>query len=686
MADVKNINQGIQQVNGQLTSMGSTVSKVGGLVKGLVTGFVALAAVKAVGNFIGDSIKAASDLNETINKSNTIFGENAGIVNKWAQTASTSVGLSRAAALDAAAGFGNMFTQLGFAGDEAANLSTKTVQMAADLGSFNNLPTADVADKISAAFRGEYDSLQSLIPNINAARVEQEAMAATGKTVASELTAQEKATAVLAIVQRDGAAAMGDFARTSDGLANSQKILSAKFEDVKTTIGSALLPIMTALVGFVLDSVIPAVAAMASWFGEHIVPALKDFAGFVQANLLPVLAAMGAFFMDTIVPAFKTVAEFVGENKTLFGALAVAVGVLYAAFVLYNTGLAIWSALTKGYTAVQVAFNAVMAINPFVLIIVAIAALVAALIWAWQHSETFRNIVIGVWEAIKGAVLAVLNWFTNTLWPGILSVYNFIKDGVTAVRDWFVARWTDIVDFIRGIPGQIIGFFSSIGQWFAEIWQGIRDFFVARWTEIVDFVRGIPDQIFDFFRSIGEWFAAIWQGIKDTFVAAWDSVVAFVRSVPGRILDALGDLGSLLYNAGKDVVMGFYNGVKDSWFGDMIPFFGSMSSMIPQEKGPPAKDKVMLYDAGQLVMSGFQQGLEDSFRDVRATLGGFSAVIGDTSFNSPAVALSGGGGTATIQNTYEINIQTLDVNDDVERRIIKTIQNYERQNGREWKR
>ncbi|MDN8980622.1 hypothetical protein Q0P29_14000, partial [Staphylococcus aureus] len=107
-----------------------------------------------------------------------IFGANASAIESFGNNAAKNVGLSKEAAIAAAAGFGDMFLQLGFVEDQAAAMSQQVVIAAADLGSFSNLETADVADRISAAFRGEYDSLQAVIPNINAARVESEALAA----------------------------------------------------------------------------------------------------------------------------------------------------------------------------------------------------------------------------------------------------------------------------------------------------------------------------------------------------------------------------------------------------------------------------------------------------------------------------------------------------------------------------
>lgn len=232
--------------------------------KGLAAGF---AVTKAV-DWLKDAISAASDANETINKSSVIFGQNQAAMQSWARTAVTTLGMTTAGALEAAAGFGDMFSQLGFGSDQAAAMSRTIVQMAADLGSFNNLQTGDVLERIAAGFRGEYDSLQKLIPNISAARVEQEAMAATGKKSATSLTAQEKAAAVLAIVQKDGARAMGDFSRTADQTANSQKIAAARAQELAVKVGNMLLPAYTALVQFVGNQVIPALSGTVDMIQE----------------------------------------------------------------------------------------------------------------------------------------------------------------------------------------------------------------------------------------------------------------------------------------------------------------------------------------------------------------------------------------------------------------------------------
>lgn len=204
--------------------------------------------------FAKSAISAASDMNETQSKSTVIFGKNASAIDKWASGAAKSMGLSKQAAIESAASFGDMFSQIGFSGDATAKMSQTVVQLSADLGSFNNLPTAEVTEMISAAFRGEYDSLQRVIPNISAARVQQEALNETHKKSVNDLTAAEKATATLTIIQKDGARASGDFARTSSGLANQTKIARAEFDNLQASIGTKLIPVMTTALGIGLKT------------------------------------------------------------------------------------------------------------------------------------------------------------------------------------------------------------------------------------------------------------------------------------------------------------------------------------------------------------------------------------------------------------------------------------------------
>lgn len=311
---------------GRMQQAGAQVGAqfVGG-IRQVIVQVGALFAGAKIAQFFLDAKNAASDLNETVSKSSTVFGANFKQIETWSKTAATSMGLSQQAALDASAGFGEMFTQFGLTGSAAADLSMQTVQLAADLGSYNNLPTADVLDKISGAFRGEFDSIQALIPNISAARVEHEAMAETGKTSAASLTASEKAMATLTIVSRDGANAIGDYAKTADGVANTEKTLAAQFDDTKAALGQRLMPIWQAFLGLlsgamgVLASVVGPVADMVTWFTE--------LPGPVQLGAL----AFAAWTL-AVGPAIGAMLRFIATSGGVTAAAGRVTGAMLGAF------------------------------------------------------------------------------------------------------------------------------------------------------------------------------------------------------------------------------------------------------------------------------------------------------------------------------------------------------------------
>ena len=196
---------------------------------------------------LGVSIKAASDLNEAQQANAATFRDSAKAVDEFANSAS-KIGLSKQDALDATATFGALFVQLGVGTEESAKLSTELTQLAADFGSFKNADVTEVILAQSAAFRGEYDALQRFVPTINAAAVEQQALAETGKTTTKELTLQEKAMATYTLMLEGAGPALGDFARNQDSAANSTKIAKAEMDNTSASLGQALLPVYTEVV------------------------------------------------------------------------------------------------------------------------------------------------------------------------------------------------------------------------------------------------------------------------------------------------------------------------------------------------------------------------------------------------------------------------------------------------------
>jgi hypothetical protein len=567
---------------------------------------VAAAATVAAGvSWLAGTADAASDLNETVNKSNVIFGKNAASIDAWAKTAATSMGLSRSQALNAAAGFGDMFSQLGFAGDKAASMSKSVVQMAADLGSFNNLPTAEVADMMAAAFRGEYDSLQRLVPNINATRVETEALAMTGKKSAKELTAQEKAAATLAIVQKDGARAAGDFARTSDGVANKAKIQAARMEDLKAKVGQLTLPLKS----LALDAFGGLIT-----FGERALPVIEKGAaaigGFVkgltsgsgQAGAFgTAIAAVGAWFQTSLLPAFQQV------QAAVMGFVNVALPIVQQ----FVSGMQ--ARMAPMVPTIQAIFSTIGSIitTAMQLIAAIIGVVTTAIGYVWNRwGSNIMDFVTVIWSTVLTVIKSVLGIIQGII-KTVLSVIKGDWSGAWAgIKSIVSNAWNGIKALISGALGIIKGLLSGA-------WALIKAGASAAWN-------GVKSVI-----------SSAWDGIKSTVSRKVDDVIGFVKSIPSKAKSALGNLGSTLIGAGRSLIDGFIQGIKNG-FDAVKRKLGELTSLLPDWKGPASLDRVILRENGRLVIGGFVDGLEDEYGSVERSLGSLT--------NSLAVPLSSSAG------------------------------------------
>ena len=267
-ADFDQLKKGVKGATNEVESFGSKVgdfSKKAGQAFALVGAAAAVMAVK-----IGiDSIKAASDLGETISKVGVLFGDSAKEIEKFADGAAQSLGQTKQQALDAAANFAIFGSSAGLAGEDLVKFSTDFVSLAGDLASFNNVSQDEAINAIGSALRGEAEPLRRFGVLLDAATLEAAAFSLGIYDGSGALTAQQKVLAAQQVIFEQTTTAQGDFARTSDGLANKTKILTAELENTKLIIGEALLPI---------------VLELATAFSQKIVPLIKQFAQGLAGN------------------------------------------------------------------------------------------------------------------------------------------------------------------------------------------------------------------------------------------------------------------------------------------------------------------------------------------------------------------------------------------------------------------
>lgn len=245
---------------------------LGGLGLGAGLGAVGLLTkgVGALTDQVFASIDAASNLNEAMTKSEAVFGDSAKEIDAWAETASGAFGQSKRQALEAAGTFGNLIQAFGIGRDKAAEMSKSMTELASDLASFNNTSVEDAILALRSGLSGETEPLKRYGVAINEVRLKEEALRlGLIKTAKGTLPIAIKTQAAYSLILKDTALAQGDFANTSDGLANTQKTLAAQFEDLQAEIGEALLPIMLEFAKFVRNEVMPGLLELAKAVKEN---------------------------------------------------------------------------------------------------------------------------------------------------------------------------------------------------------------------------------------------------------------------------------------------------------------------------------------------------------------------------------------------------------------------------------
>lgn len=477
---------------------------------------------------------------------------------------------------------------------------------------------------------------------------------------------------------------------------------------------NALNPLLTALAGFLSENM--------GWIGPlagavvGLAAAYKIYAAGAKA----VAAVQALIASKAVVSTGAWIANTAAIVANRVAGLAVAslmLGQVVAAWVA-NTAAIIANrvatvaatvasvavrAATIAWTAVQWLLNAALSANPIGLVVLAIAALVAGLIYAYQHSETFRNIVQAVWAAIKASIMPVVSWITGTVWPAIVNAWNVIvaatkvlwnmireawasiKAGIQSanntIKNIIQAVWLGIVTVVKGYINiyktVITAAFNAVRAVITSVMNGVRAVVSAVWSAITSVVRSNVNAV----KTIITGIKVIVTTIRNAFNSAKSAVssgigaiVSLVRGLPGRVSGALGSLGSLLYSKGQALIRGFINGI-----GSMIgavkdkvsSVVGAVTRFLP---GSPAKEgplsgKGYVLLRARRFMNDFAQGLQDgSQKPVAALYGAVNpvarAVVPSTSrttsgaSSAPSTPVTTGG-----QRVYRVAIGDKDFAD-----------------------
>ena len=519
-------------------SIGEEAGNIGGkLVDFGKKAAVAFAGLAAGGVVIGkELVGAASDLNEVTSKTEVIFGDAATAVFDFAKGAGSAFGQSERAALDAATTFGTFGKAAGLTGDDLSGFSTELVGLSSDLASFANTTPEEAAQALGAALRGESEPLRRYGVLLDDATLKAKALEMGIYDGNGPLDAQQKILAANAVIFQQTTDAQGDFARTSEGVANQQRILAAQFENVKARLGQALLPAFASFLGFITDKVIPGVERFVQIFQEEGIGGIVKRVGDSLPAIQEKLGQFGQAFVDWIGPRIGPALEKLGEFAAKIGNWMIETGLplLWEKLEELGAALVAWIGPRIGPALNQIgewiaALAQWLIDDGLPLLVDKLIELGNALV------DWIKPRIVPAIQALGELLIAITTWIITEAVPKIAG--EAIKLG-GALLVWTAQLLPEalkgigsfIVDLVSRIPGLFVDLVSAMFDAGKSLGKEIINGLIAGLAGVAEIAADIGQEIAD----------AVWNAIK----WAWNNVVA--DTVNGAVRKAVDLLDSAL--------------------------------------------------------------------------------------------------------------------------------------------
>lgn len=529
------IRRGADKGSGGMKGLGAAIGGVSKLFAPLLAaaaGFQALDWAKG-------AVEKASDLGESMSKVSQIFGDEAArAIEQFASKGPKALGQTKLAVLDAAGTFGVFGKSAGLTGEKLAGFSNGLVQLATDLASFHNTSPEEAVEALAAALRGETEPMRKYGVLLDDASMRQEALRlGLVKTTKEALNPQQKVLAAQALIMRQTKDAQGDFAKTSGGLANQQRILAASFEETQAKVGQLFLPIVNKAVVLLNEKALPAIGKITDGVGAFFnllvngdyTGALSDLFGIEEDS------GLVAFLLD----ARQGVADF---------------------FATWEKGAAAFDpGKLTGSLAGLLDVDRVKRVGG-----------------AWAEViDKFREPVTG----------GIPDWVTNSLLPSFERFGGTVQDAWAKVQPilddisvWLAGFLADhepeisfaaqqIGDIVTGLVDLVGGTLQVWADNAAKFWNDwgwlVKDVVGAVFDRVVKIVGGALEIVSGLIETItgvitGDWDKA-WSGLQKTFQGIWDTLVGVVTGGAEQMTDIARHLGVV------DALAGHMRWVRDKW-------------------------------------------------------------------------------------------------------------------------
>lgn len=497
----RTVGQKLQEVGEKMRTSGERMSSIGKNMTASITMPMIGVAVEA--------IKSASDLNETISKTDVVFGNSAKQVEEWANSSIKNFGMAKGTTLDMVSTYGDMATGMGFAQDAASKMGEQLVGRAADLASFKNISVDVAKTALTGVFSGEGESLKGLGVIMTQANLQQYAYSQGVNKKIGEMSQAELVQLRYNYVMEQTKNAEGDFQRTSSGTANSMRIAQESIKQLQAELAEKLLPAITPVINKLTDLV--------NGFGKldgGTQNVILTIAGVV-ALAGPLLNVIGLIsqLKGGIVSSIGKITEAVATGEGLLGAVLSPIGLIVTAVGAITAGLIyLWNTNEGFRNGVTEIWN----------------GLVANLKTAWEgFKQAFESVVNAlkvVWEVIVGAFSVVFYAVVDTL----KATWNMFKDAFTNICNMLEPIWRPIANLISDVWNQVVGSLKDVWNGFKDAFDSVGNALKTAWTAVGDLFKdvwhGVSSSVIDAwnaikapFQAVFDWIGNLWQGIKSFF-------------------------------------------------------------------------------------------------------------------------------------------------------------------------
>ena len=435
----------------------------GGALKGIAAlAGTALAGI-GISKFFGDAVTKASDLGESLNAVSVAYGKASGDIAKLGEDAATRLGVTQTDFNAAAVRFSAFAERVVGEGGNVGGFVDDITTRAADFASVFNIDVSEALQVFQSGLSGEAEPLKRFGINLLDSEVQAYALANGIGETGRALTETEKVQARYGLLLESTDKTAGDFANTSDGLANSQRILSANFDDMKAQIGNALLPAFASL----SQSLLPVVSTL----GEALKPAIENLTPAIESiarqipyllesfiPLIPVIGDLAGIFIELVAEGLSYFADLVAMLMPLISELVplvldLARQALPPLFVIVEALLAVLAPIIEAILPVFA--ELLMALAPIVTeLVVALLPLVLELLPLLLGLLDFLIPVLEVAAMIFGELLI----FAIDLFVGAIENVSSV---LTIFSSFFEGTFGDLGDFFYGIINGWIGAFES---------------------------------------------------------------------------------------------------------------------------------------------------------------------------------------------------------------------------------